>query len=121
MSRKVSTPPMTLPSWSLRGAALTLTGMRTPSGRSTIMMRFAILRSSSMQARSTQFSAQPSVRKTSQHLRPTALSGATPVMSPAELLKKMMFQSRSTVNSPSPTESMMKEHSEVQGKGFSSE
>jgi len=44
---------------------------------------------------------------TSQHLRPTAASGAMPMISPAARLKKVTVQSRSTVNTPSARDSMM--------------
>ena len=84
------------------------------------MMRPTILRPVAMQSRRTQFSAQSRVRNTSQHLRPTAFSARMPMISAALLLKKMMFQSRSTVKMPSATESMMNEHSEVQGNGLPS-
>jgi hypothetical protein len=106
------------PEASRRGAALMLTGTLMPSGRTMKMDWLASVRSCSMQPRRAH---EPSHRlewNTSQHLQPRALSGGMPVMRPAARLKKVMFQSVSTVNTPSARDSMMASQGMSRGKGM---
>ncbi len=106
-SRKVSTPPISLPRRSRRGAPLMLTGTLRPSGRRMNTDRLPSGMSCSMHARSTQAPSQMLEWNTSRQRLPRASCAGTPVISAAARLNEVMRQSRSTVNTPSATLSMM--------------
>ncbi len=107
MSRKVSTPPTMRPFASRRGAALMLTGIFSPSGRTMKIEVSNRGRPVAMHSRRAQAPSHRLEWNTSQHLRPTASLGAMPMISPAARLKEVTVQSVSTVNTPSASDSMM--------------
>ena len=106
-SRKDSTPPMSLPSASCSGAAEMDTGTVSPSVRTMKMDLPPMEGAPPMQARRAHCPSHRLEWNTSQHFWPKASSTGTPVMWLAAWLNEVMFQSRSTVNTPSAMFSRM--------------